>query len=209
MNASTRARREPTQERSRRSVEKILDAAEQIVGEAGADAATTRAILERSGVAVSSLYRFFADRDEILDAVLERMIVDLDEHALAAEAAWEPGGIEDLIRLELDLHAAYFEAHPGFVALWFGGRASPPVVESVRQRNQRLARRMQALLISTSLVRPETPAPVFDLIVDYGDRTLEVAFRDGGRLDRETLDLGVAALTAVAEHWSPGAPHAS
>jgi len=50
-------RRLPTQERSRRTVQRILDAAEAIVGESGADAATTRAIAERAGVSAPSLYR--------------------------------------------------------------------------------------------------------------------------------------------------------
>ena len=32
-------------------------------------------------MAIPSLYRFFADRDEILDALLEHMTADLDQHA--------------------------------------------------------------------------------------------------------------------------------
>lgn len=206
MTVETRARRIPTQERSRRTVEKILDAAERIAGEEGADAATTRAIAERAGVAVPSLYRFFADRDEILDAVLERMVLDLDAHAQAAEAKWAPGDVEDLIRLQLGLHVDYFEAHPGLVALWFGGRASPPVTEAIRERNRRLARRLRALLVAGRLVRSDAPDAVFDLLVEYGDRTLEIMFRDRQRPDREALDLGVAALTAVIERYAAGSP---
>ena len=81
--AGSRAR----QQRSRRTVRQILDAAGQIVGTQGVDAAATRAIAERGGVAIPSLYRFFADRDEILDALAEHMTADLDQHARAAEAA--------------------------------------------------------------------------------------------------------------------------
>ncbi|MGB6578867.1 MAG: helix-turn-helix domain-containing protein, partial [Streptosporangiaceae bacterium] len=62
MTTTARVRREPTQQRSRRTVRQILAAAEQIVGTQGVDAATTRAIAERAGVAIPSLYRFFADR---------------------------------------------------------------------------------------------------------------------------------------------------
>ena len=39
---TARTRREPTQQRSRRTVRQILDAAEEIVGIQGVDAATTR-----------------------------------------------------------------------------------------------------------------------------------------------------------------------
>jgi AcrR family transcriptional regulator len=199
---TARTRREPTQQRSRRTVRQILDAAEQIVGTQGVDAATTRAIAERAGVAIPSLYRFFADRDEILDALLEHMIADLDQHARAAEAAWQPGDPAGLIRLELDTHVAYFEAHPSVVALWFGGQVSPPVVQAIRVRNHALAVRVRALLISHHLVPDQTPLAVFDLLVELGDRILEVAFRSPGPPDRQSIELGAIALTAFAEQWA-------
>ena len=76
-----RTRRAPTQERSRRTVGRILDAAEQIIGESGIEAATTRAIAERAEVSTPSLYRFFADRDEIFDALLHQILGEFDERA--------------------------------------------------------------------------------------------------------------------------------
>jgi AcrR family transcriptional regulator len=200
---TARARREPTQQRSRRTVHQILDAAEQIVGTQGVDAATTRAIAERAGVAIPSLYRFFADRDEILDALVEHMTADLDQQAREAEAAWQPGDPADLIRLELDTATAYFEAHPSAVALWFGGRVSPPVVQTIRTRNHALAVRVRDLLISHHLVPEQVPLAVFDLLVELGDRILEVAFRSPGPPNPETIELGTIALTAFAERWAP------
>jgi AcrR family transcriptional regulator len=199
---TTGGRREPAQQRSRRTVRQILDAAEQIIGTEGVDAATTRAIAERAGVAIPSLYRFFADRDEILDALLEHITADLDQHVLAAEAAWQPGDPAGLIRLELDTAAAYFEAHPSAVALWYGGRASPPVVQTIRARNHALAVRIRALLISHHLIPEQTPLAAVDLLVELGDRILEVAFRCPGPPDRQTIELGAIALTAFAERWA-------
>lgn len=77
-----RARRAPTQERSRRTVGRILDAAEQIIGETGAEAVTTRTIAERADVAPASLYRFFADRNEIgreaIAAAAARLVAGVD-----------------------------------------------------------------------------------------------------------------------------------
>src|SRR5271166_5975676 len=75
---AARGRREPVQERSRRTVRRILAAAEEIVAADGVDAVTTRAIAERAGVATPSLYRFFEDRDAILDALLEQMLAELE-----------------------------------------------------------------------------------------------------------------------------------
>jgi AcrR family transcriptional regulator len=202
MTDTIKTRRQPVQERSRRTVRQILDAAEQIVGEAGVDAATTRAVAERAGVAAPSLYRFFADREEILDAVLEQMSKDLDEHVQAVEAAWEPGTIEDLICLELDTYSGYYDAHRTVAALWFGGRASPAVIESIRNRNDIIAARLRTLLIDHQLVSDTTPPAVFALAIELGDRVLEAAFREPGPHSRETLALGKVAITAFLERWA-------
>jgi AcrR family transcriptional regulator len=194
-----RTRRQPVQERSRRTVRQILDAAERIVGEAGVDAVTTRAVAERAGIVAPSLYRFFADREDILDALLEQMSTDLDQHVQAAEAAWEPGTIEDLISLELDVYSGYYQTHPTAAALWFGGRASAAVIESIRNRNDTLAARLRALLIDHQLLGDTTPPAVFKLAIELGDRILEAAFREPGPPSRETLELGKTALTAFLE----------
>jgi AcrR family transcriptional regulator len=206
MTGSIRTRRQPVQERSRRTVRQILDAAERIIGEAGVDAVTTRAVAERAGIVAPSLYRFFADREEILDALLEHMSTDLDQHVHAAEAAWEPGTIEDLIGLELDVYSGYYQTHPTAAALWFGGRASAAVIESIRNRNDTLAARLRTLLIDHHLLADTTPPAVFTLAIELGDRILEAAFREPGPHRRETLELGKTALTAFLERWATTAP---
>jgi AcrR family transcriptional regulator len=202
MSATTRARREPAQERSRRTVRHILAAAEELVAEGGVDAATTRAIAERAGVAVPSLYRFFADRDDILDALVEQMLVELEEASQAAEAAWAGGDIGDLLDVEIGVHVTYFQAHPSLAALWFGGRASPAVVESVRRRNAALGARLRELLIGRGLIAADTPPAVSGLMTELGDRIMQLAFRDPAQPDAETLALGRIALVAFLERWA-------
>ena len=199
MTETLRIRRIPAQARSRETVQRILDAAEAIVGEAGVDAATTRAIAERAAVAAPSLYRFFADRDEVLDAVLERGLLDLDAHAERAEQGWAGTSIEDFIQLELQLHVAYYEAHPSFVKLWFGGRVSPPVVDEVHARNRALAHRARDVLLAAGLVPSGTPEIAFDMLVELGDRVLEMAFDGSRKADRDIIETGAVALIAFLE----------
>ena len=87
------------------------------------------------------------------------------------------------------------------MALWFGGRVSPPVVQIIRARKHDLAVGIRTLLISHHLVPEQTPLAAVDLLVDLGDRILEVAFRSPGPPDRQTIELGGIALTAFAERW--------
>lgn len=48
----------------------ILEAVEEVAGEHGIENTSTAAIAERAGVAVGTLYNYFADRDELLAAWL-------------------------------------------------------------------------------------------------------------------------------------------
>lgn len=203
MSAPARVRRAPAQARSRRTVRKILEAAEQIVGAAGVEAATTRAIAERAGVAVPSLYRFFADRDAILDAMLGQMVADLDERARSCERLWSPATVEELIGLELDFHVEFYEQHPTAATLWFGGRASPAVTDAIHARNRELAARLRRLMIDHRLWPETVPPMAAELLVELGDRVLELAFRAPGPTDYEALALGRAALAAAAGRWAP------
>jgi len=195
---AARRRREPVQERSRLTVTRILDAAAELIDEAGVEAAGTRAIADRARVAYPSLYRFFADREEILDRLLERHVADLDARVMAAEDRWQIASAEDLINRELDLHIAYYEEHPSSARLWLSARSSPTVVDHVRQRNRVLAERMRNALIAERLIPAETDPTVLLLVVELGDRILDLAFRDRVTADPAIVALGRTALSAYA-----------
>jgi len=197
--AGVRTRRLPVQARSRETVERILEAAAAIVAESGVDAATTRLIAERAGVSSSSLYRFFSEREEILDAVFQRLLGELDEHSRRAELEWSVGSIAEFVQRELELHVAFYEQSPAFVRLWFGGRVSPPIAEQLHARNRTLAHRAGSLLIEAGIIDAGTPPEVFELAVELGDRVLELAFRQSLEADREVIERGRAAVVLFLE----------
>jgi len=196
--ATPRPRREPVQARSRETVTRVLDAAATLIDEAGVEATTTRAIAARAGVAYPSLYRFFADREEILDQLLERHLADLDARAVAAERSWQITSIEDLIDREFDLHIAYYQEHRAAARLWLDGRTSRTVLSHVRQRTSVLAERMRHALIAAKLIRADTDPRILLLMVELGDRILDLAFRPGPEPDPAIIALGRTALVAYA-----------
>jgi AcrR family transcriptional regulator len=71
---SSRSRR-PLQERSRRTVEAIRQAAVQVLERDGVRGLTTRAIAERAGVGIASLYRYFPNREAIVAEVIRSEIL--------------------------------------------------------------------------------------------------------------------------------------
>jgi AcrR family transcriptional regulator len=68
----TKRRVEPSQQRAHASIDAILTAAEQLLREQGFARMTTNRIAQRAGVNVSLVYRYFAGKEAIVGALIER-----------------------------------------------------------------------------------------------------------------------------------------
>ena len=89
----------PLQARSQQTLERLLDAAEQIIAEKGIEGATVSEIAKRAGSSVGAFYSRFSDKDALLSYVLERFN---DQAIATAEAVLEPArwhgvGVEDVL----------------------------------------------------------------------------------------------------------------
>jgi AcrR family transcriptional regulator len=65
-------RKRPIQRRALVTVDAILEAAAQIIGVRGLEGFTTNAVAERAGVSIGSLYQYFASKDALMAALIER-----------------------------------------------------------------------------------------------------------------------------------------
>lgn len=192
-------RRAPVQARSRQTVARILDAAAAIADEHGVDAVTTRNVADRAQVSYPSLYRFFADRDAILDELMERHCTEIDARCVAAEQTWTISSIADLLNNELDLHVHYYRKHPGAAGLWLGGRTSPTVTKHVHARMGTLADRLHNILVDVRLIPADTDPRAMLVAVEMADRMLELSYRDNNDFDEAILNHGRMALLAFGE----------
>lgn len=199
-------RRAPVQARSRQTVTRILDAAAAITDEQGVDAATTRAIADRAGVSAPSLYRFFADREAILDELLEQHCAALDARCIEAEKTWQIRSVAELLNNEIDLHVHYYRRYPSSARLWMGGRTSPTVTKHVHARMQTLAGRLHTILVTAGLIPADTDPRAMLVAVEMADRVLELSFRDRADatadFDEEILAIGRRALNAFGADLS-------
>jgi AcrR family transcriptional regulator len=73
-------RKSAKQDRSRFTIDAILEATARIVGQVGLDRATTNRIAELAGVSIGSLYQYFPGKEALLAALIEREA----QHDLAA-----------------------------------------------------------------------------------------------------------------------------
>src|ERR1700742_4874000 len=65
-------RKNASQERSRATVEALVDATARILVKEGFDKASTNRIAEVAGVSVGSLYQYFPSKEALVAAVIER-----------------------------------------------------------------------------------------------------------------------------------------
>jgi AcrR family transcriptional regulator len=198
MTTASAPRREPVQARSKETVTKILDAAAAIVNEDGVEAATTRAIADRAGVSYPSLYRFFSDRDGILDRLCLRHLDNLTMLGESAELSWEVHSVAELFEAEFDRLVTYYREHPNMARLWLVGRSSPAVAGQVRASMRALADRMHAILTGAKLISADTDPRALLVAVEIGDRVLELAYRENHDFDPALLGFGRRALVACA-----------
>jgi AcrR family transcriptional regulator len=111
-------RKRPTQQRSRATVEAILQAAAYILVKRGWQALTTNAVAERAGVNIASLYQFFPNKESIL-AELERRHVAETRASMAEVFARHQGDsiearVRTLVQAALAAHAVAPELHREF-----------------------------------------------------------------------------------------------
>jgi AcrR family transcriptional regulator len=83
---------------------RIVEVAARLLRTDGAAAVTTRAVAQAAGMQAPTIYRFFADKDALLDAVAEHVFADYVAGKAVAEEGTDP--VADL--------KAGWDAHIGF-----------------------------------------------------------------------------------------------
>jgi AcrR family transcriptional regulator len=135
------ARRQPLQERSQEKVQRILAVTARLLDEMPVEEITTTLITRAAGVSLSSLYRFFPDREAIFESIVIRQIEKLQAlHAhTMAQAAVPSLEFSDRI---IDMFAEFMRSEPGFKALWVSRALGPRLAgrfDALRQETRRLS----------------------------------------------------------------------
>lgn len=182
-----RTRRVPQQSRSRDRVARLLDAASSLVVDGGVEALGTRAIASAAGVPVASLYQYFADKDDILLALVERDIEEMDARVAAGITTLEHPTLDSLVAATMTAFVSVYRERPAFVVIWLRGRGNQSVRDFGREHNRRVAAGLHALATDLGLLAPGTPVLVAELAVEIGDRLFQLAFEGSLTGDPEVL----------------------
>ncbi|HET7534642.1 MAG TPA: TetR/AcrR family transcriptional regulator [Nocardioidaceae bacterium] len=192
-------RRVPQQSRSIERVERILDAAAELVVAEGVDALTTRAVADLAEVPVASLYQYFADKDEILLALVERDVAEMDAQVAADLARLEVLSVASIVETTMRAFVKVYLRRPAFVVIWLRGRTNTAINEFCRAHNKRVAADLFRLARDAGLVRPGTKKVHAELAVEVGDRVFQLAFETRMRGDKVLVSEGVELVRSYLE----------
>ena len=194
----------PTQARSRHRVERVLDAAATLVVRDGVEALSTREIARAAGMPVASLYQYFADKDDVLLALAQRDMDEMDAEVAAALADVAPPSstVAALVRDHDDGLRAGLPPPPrlrGDLPARPHQRRGPPV----RPRAQRADRDHAARLRpGAGLAGAGSPPSGRVLAVEVGDRIFQLAFEHDDEGDPLLVEEGIALVTAYLERYA-------
>lgn len=169
-------RRAPVQQRSAERLSRILDACAELLDETGYEELSTRAVAQRAGVPIGSVYRFFSNKRALAEALAARNLDRFAEIVGARLATIEAEDWRGAIDAVLDEYLVLKKTVPGFNLVDFGG--PQPVVDPAADANHLLADRLAELLPAQFGRAPDTELRLTILVaVEAADALLRLAFR--------------------------------
>ena len=169
-------RRVPVQRRSAQRLARILDACAELLEETGYEDLSTRAVADRAGVPIGSVYRFFPHKRAMAEALARR---NLDVYAgritARLSASAEPLAWRHAMDVVLDEYLAMKRTVPGFALVEF----TVPAPQESRQANYEVADRLRELFAGRLGLdaTDEGLRTAFLVAVETADALLQLAFR--------------------------------
>jgi AcrR family transcriptional regulator len=190
------ARRLPVQSRSFQTVMRIVDAASSLLLSTPLDDVTTTRIAAEADLSVGALYRFFPDKQSIIDAVavrhvgdfrrlLEISVMPVVESQFQDLATFDPALILDRV---IDAYIAYLLQHPDFRAISFGRHISAATHEREASPHTGLPLLLKNFMLER-LGIPNTPELDLKLRVvsEAGERLIAYAFEQPADDERNRI----------------------
>lgn len=204
-----RLRRAPTQARAKRTFDRILVAAAQMLEEEGVGGFTTNRLAERAGVGLQALYRYFPNKEAVVCTLAARMFdawsatfsdfeAALDEHDGDWPSVWSEF---------VDRYVASVRLAPGAAAIRSAMSASPRLREIDEADSARVAQNVAGALLRwrPALGRARASAAARTLIETAGsltDQALLAKPAESRRLVDELKAMQGAYLRTLMEEES-------
>ena len=155
------------QRRSRETQERLLDAADAIIRKRGEPTFTIAEVAKRAGCAVGAVYRRFENKEQLLEAVIQRWVQDAEDQArtMLQPSVWEGAGITRILEVYLRVATATTRRSGGTSRVLLRAAMLDSDLGKRANRLQRLIDRSLRRLLRSR--REEIGHPEPDLAIDF------------------------------------------
>jgi AcrR family transcriptional regulator len=151
---------------------------------------------------VASLYQYFSDKDDVLLALAERDMAEMDAQVLEDLGAVPQLTVASLVRTVMTAFVSVYHRRRAFVEIYLRGRNNAAIREFGRDHNQQIATTMLAYAREAGLATSALTHQKAVLAVEIGDRVFQLAFEADHEGDPVVLEEGVALVTAYLERYA-------
>jgi AcrR family transcriptional regulator len=135
------------QERGKKRIAEILDAASDVFAEVGYEGATTNAIAAHAGMSPGSLYQFFPNKEAIAEALAARYAEEMQAaHSVVLDPSVARLPLDEMVDRIVDPLIGLSLANPGAKALLAGSDISPQLASSTQRLHEAVLDRVDALI---------------------------------------------------------------
>ncbi len=193
---ATSARRAPVQVRSQQTVQRVLDAASALLQRVSLEEVTTTRIAEEAGLSIGALYRFFPDKQTIIDAIavrhvenfraeVEPKLLKLVISDVASFKKFDPARVLDAV---VDAYIVYLDAHPDFRTISFGRHISPATKEREASPHVGLPGLLKKFIVRRLGMADSAELDLrLRVVSEAGERLIAYAYEQQTRDDRDRI----------------------
>jgi AcrR family transcriptional regulator len=197
-------RRAPMQRRSTERVDRMLDVCAMLLDQVGYEALTTKAIAEKAGISIGSVYQYFPDKKSMVRALAVRY---LDEFLQRLDQAFVVTPLRDwrqLVDAMLRVYADMLEDSPGFRAIRIGPAHDPYIMRPSEDNPIIIAGATRELFRGqVDLSAGSRAETILVIALTMGDALLQLAYRRDPAGDPEIL---AELSTAVTRYLNQELP---
>jgi AcrR family transcriptional regulator len=209
MKTTIEPRRQPSQERSRATVDRILHAAEALIAKNGTGALKMREIALRAKVPIGSVYMYFPNREAIIRAIVDRYheSIDTSLEKSAAEVR-TPGDLVALLGRIVDDYYRFIRSAPSILNLWSGSLYNKSLTElsiADSRRTAQILYRASEAFLTPEQARRALPCYLVcvDIIGSIAKLAVNLGAEEGDRAVEELRGMIVAHVAAMLELGTP------
>ncbi|MDR3719131.1 MAG: TetR/AcrR family transcriptional regulator [Bryobacteraceae bacterium] len=181
-------RRKPVQGRSTETVQQVLAAASALLGRMPLEDITTSLVAKEAGISVGGLYRFFPDKQSIIDAIAVRHMEDFKSALLRSVAKLALADGPTFLSRVIDAYVAFLDERPDFRTIALGRHVSAQARKSQAEPDAGPAALVRWFLMKRLGVKKSGDLDLkLRVLIETGERLIAYAYTQDSVSERQRV----------------------